>query len=96
VLGQFLANQIAQGAMLTCTSVSTTATSTTCSGMKLDGVDVRLAPTEANTICGAITGKGYVTGSGAGVVGSYLAWSGTQWSLGSGSASPMQNLTCNR
>jgi hypothetical protein len=82
--------------VLTCAAVNKTATTATCNGMKLNGLDARLAPTEANTICNAVTGKGYSTANGMGVAATpYLVWNGTTWALGTAGASPMQNVTCN-
>ncbi|HVH45678.1 MAG TPA: hypothetical protein VM925_25160 [Labilithrix sp.] len=97
VLGQFLATQIVKGASLTCAGVNTTATVATCTGMKLNGLDVRLAGVEANMICQAITGKGFSTANGQGTAANpYLVWNGTTWALATTGASPMQNLHCNR
>ncbi|MEA2747343.1 MAG: hypothetical protein QOI41_1486 [Myxococcales bacterium] len=97
MLGQFLTTQVVKGAVLTCTSTSITATSIGCTGMKLDGVDVRLAPGEANVICNAIDGKAYLTANGASTVSSYMIWTGTTWAFSSAaSRAPMQNLQCGR
>jgi hypothetical protein len=98
VLGQFLASQVVKGAVLTCTTVSTTATIAACNGMKIDGLDARLAVGEANAVCNAITGKGYATANGLATAAiPYFVWSGTTWALSSaGAASPMQNIQCNR
>jgi hypothetical protein len=98
VLGQFLASQIAKGVVVTCASVSTTATIASCSGLKLNGLDVRLSTTEASAICNSITGKGFSMASGtASATSPYLTWNGTKWTLTtSGSATPMQNIHCDR
>jgi hypothetical protein len=65
--------------------------------MKVNGLDVRLAPTEANVICGAITGKGYSNAGGGGVSANpYMGWDGTRWTVIAGTVAPMQNVTCNR
>lgn len=96
VFGQFLASQIVKGAVLTCTSVTSTATTSVCNGMKVNGLDVRLAPVEANVICGAVTGRGYNTASGLGVVPQYISWTAGNWAMVSASTSPMNNVTCNR
>lgn len=98
VLGQFLASQVVKGAVLGCASTSSAATTVSCQGMKLNGVDVRLAPVEADTICAAITGKGYNSASGIGVVNApFMTWTAGAWALQTtGSTAPMQNLTCNK
>jgi hypothetical protein len=96
VFGQFLTSQIVKGAVLSCASVASATTTVSCSGMKVNGIDVRLSPVEANVICGAITGRGYNTANGMGVVSQHLAWTNGNWSLVSTTASPMSNITCNR
>jgi hypothetical protein len=97
VFGQFFPSQIVTGAVLTCTGVSTATSTVTCTGMKLNGLDVYLGPNEANAICNGTTGKGYDTASGLGVVaGPWLKWTAGKWALGTGNTSPMQNLTCKR
>jgi hypothetical protein len=97
MLGQFLPSQTVKGAVVTCASNSTAATTVTCTGLKVDGVPTRLAPNEANVICTVVTGKGYNTANGMGVTsGPYLLWNGSGWALSTASTSPMDNLTCNR
>jgi hypothetical protein len=98
VLGRFLPTQLVKGAVLTCATTTTTATSTSCTGLKLDALDVRLGPAEANAVCGSVTGKTYQSGSGMGTVTApYFTWTGSAWSLTTaGSTSPMQTLDCSR
>ncbi len=98
VLGQFLASQVVKGVVLTCTTTSQTAAVATCNGMKINGLDARLAPAEANAVCNAVTGKGYSTANGlATVAAPYIVWSGSAWAVSNGAAtSPMQNLQCTR
>jgi hypothetical protein len=96
VFGQFLASQIVKGAVLTCATFSSTATTVTCNGMKLNGLDVRLGPTEANVVCNAATGRGYNSASGMGVVPQGLSWTAGAWTFSPSSMSPMNNVTCNR
>lgn len=96
VLGQFLPSQVVKGAVLTCTSVSATATAVTCNGMKLNGLDLRLSPVDANVICGAVSGKGYNTANGLGTTSSFVSFTNGTWAIGTGTVSPMQNLVCNR
>jgi hypothetical protein len=85
-----------QGAILTCTSTSTTATSATCSGLKLNGLDVRLAVGEANAVCNVVTGAGFISASGSGAAAvPYFIWTGTAWALSTAAGpAPMQNLNC--
>jgi hypothetical protein len=96
VLGQFLSSQIVKSALLTCSGVSAAATTVTCTGAKLNGMDIRLATTEVNIVCNAVTGQGFSIASGSGVVDPTLTWNGTTWALSAGTSSPMQNITCNR
>jgi len=98
VLGQFLASQVAKGAVLTCATTALTGTTANCGGMKINGIDVRLATAEAKAVCNAITGKGFGSANGLATAAvPYMLWSGTAWALSSaGSVAPMQNLQCNR
>jgi len=98
VLGQFLASQVVKGAVLTCATNTSAATTVACQGLKVNGLDVRLAPGEANAICSAITGKGYETASGLGLITApFMTWTSGAWTIQpTGSTSPMQNLTCKR
>lgn len=98
VLGQFLPSQVAKGAVLTCGTNTSTATTVGCQGMKVNGLDVKLAPVEANAICSAITGKGYDTAGGSGsITGPFIVWTSGAWAIQpTGSTSPMQNLICKR
>lgn len=96
-LGFFAGSQLVGGALLTCTTVdNASATESICKGLKLNGLDVRLGPNEANTLCMPVTGKGYSSASGIGTVSSALAWTNGAWSLVSGNTSPMGNLNCKR
>jgi Collagen triple helix repeat (20 copies) len=96
-VGSFTPTQIVRGAILTCASFSTSATTTSCSGLKLNGMDVRLGVTEAIVICNSVTGQGFITASGIGSAATpYFIWNGTAWALSSAvGASPMQSITCN-
>lgn len=97
VLGIFAPSQVVKGAVVTCGTINTTATTVECRTMKVNGMDVYLGPTEAGVICSGVTGKGYNSASGMGVVASpWLKWSNNAWTIGTGNASPMQNVTCNR
>ncbi|KOU78124.1 hypothetical protein ADK94_35330 [Streptomyces sp. XY593] len=97
ILGQFIATQIVRDATLTCATTTVTATNTTCSGPKINGLDIRLAGIEAQAICNAVTGQGFSTASGMGAAATpYVIWTGTAWTLSSAGATPMQNLNCDR
>ncbi|MGW2275481.1 hypothetical protein [Streptomyces yangpuensis] len=97
ILGQFIATQIVRDATLTCATTTVTATNTTCSGPKINGLDIRLAGIEAQAICNAVTGQGFSTASGSGAAAvPYVIWTGTAWTLSSAGATPMLNLNCNR
>ncbi|MCX4511400.1 hypothetical protein OHA27_14000 [Streptomyces sp. NBC_01619] len=86
-----------RGATLTCASTNTTATISSCSGPRINGLDIRLALGEAQAICNAVTGLGFSSASGMGVaVNPYVIWTGTTWTLSSAGAAPMQSINCNR
>jgi len=97
-LGMFLASQVVKGAVVTCTGTSSTATTASCTGMKVNGIDARLAAVEANAVCTTVTGKGYYSASGTGSAATpYLVWTGTAWSINTaGNVAPMNNVTCTR
>lgn len=95
-LGVFLATQVVGQAVLTCAAQVDNGTTVACQGMKLNGMDVRLAPTDAGMICNAVTGKGFSTASGVGSVPTYISWNGAAWAIGNNVVAPMQNLTCNK
>ena len=95
-VGFFTATQIVKGAILTCTGTSSTATTASCSGMKLNGLDVRLGAPEATAICNAVTGLGFQSGNGVGTSAPDFLWNGSHWAISSTTASPLQNLTCNK
>jgi hypothetical protein len=94
--GVFQNTQIIKGVLVTCNGITNTATTSACTGMALNGSAVRLASTEANLICAAVTGLGFFTASGAGVATPHYFWNGTQWAGSAGTVAPMQNLTCSR
>ncbi len=72
VVDMFTPTQVVEGAVLTCS----TSTATSCSGLKLNGLDVRLGASEANRICNRVTGAGYVTANGLGAVSLHFAGTG--------------------
>ncbi|MFJ5546247.1 hypothetical protein [Streptomyces sp. NPDC093225] len=88
--------QIVGGAILTCASTSTTATSATCGGPKLDTLDIRLAVSEASAICAVVTRNNFNTASGSGSASPLAIWNGTTWELSSVADTPMTNIVCNR
>jgi hypothetical protein len=84
-----------RSAILTCATTNTTATITTCGGLKLNGLDVRLNVPEANRICNTVTGAGFTSASGSGNAGNpHFFWTGTAWALTSVTEAPMNNLNC--
>jgi hypothetical protein len=91
-VGSFTPTQLVQGAVLTCA----TFTSTQCTGMKLNGLDVRLDIPEANRICNTVRGTNFNNGVGTGVTsGPHFFWNGTNWTLTSSVETPMNTLNCN-
>ncbi|MEV0183752.1 hypothetical protein AB0I54_31340 [Streptomyces sp. NPDC050625] len=97
IFGQFLSTQIVRGATLTCASTSTTTTTASCNGPKINGLDIRLSGIEAQAICNFVTGQGFNTASGMGAAATpYVIWTGTTWALSSAGATPMQNINCDR
>jgi hypothetical protein len=95
-LGRFLATQVVGQAVLTCAAQADNGTTISCTGLKLNGMDVRLAPADAGMICNAVSGKGYSSASGMGQVSQFISWNGTAWAIGTTTVSPMNNLTCNK
>ena len=92
----FTPTQLVQGAVLTCTTTNTTATLTTCAGLKLNGLDVRLAVSDANRVCNTVTAAGFSSGTGTGnAANPHFIWTGTQWALSSATDAPMSTLNCN-
>lgn len=96
VLGQFATSQVVRGAVVTCASVATTASSVSCTGLEINGMDLRLSSTDVNAVCRGITGKGYSTANGLGTVTSpYVVADGTSWAIvTTGAVSPAQNVSC--
>jgi len=91
----FTPTQLVRSAVLTCATTSKTASTASCGGLKLNGLDVRLDFPEGNRICNTVTGANLDTASGAGAASTpHFFWTGTAWALTSGSESPMNNLTC--
>ncbi|MGW7407999.1 hypothetical protein ACWGI9_30555 [Streptomyces sp. NPDC054833] len=86
-----------RGATLTCASTTTTTSTATCNGPKINGLDIRLAVQEATAICNFVTGQNFSSASGAGVAANpYVIWNGTTWALSSAGATPMLNINCVR
>ncbi|UUN25357.1 hypothetical protein [Streptomyces sp. FIT100] len=72
-------------------------TTSSCSGPRINGLDIRLAGIEAQAICSAVTGQSFNTASGMGAaVNPYVIWNGTTWALSSAGATPMLNINCDR
>ena len=96
-VGAFTPTQLVQSAILTCTSESTAGSITTCNGLKLNGVDVRIAVAEAQRICNTVTGLGFSSASGGGTASTpHFIWNGTNWALSSAADPPMNVLNCNK
>jgi collagen triple helix repeat protein len=91
----FTSTQLVRSAILTCATTNTSATITTCGGLKLNGLDVRLNVPEANRICNTVTGAGFTSASGSGTAANpHFFWTGTAWALTSTTEAPMNNLNC--
>jgi hypothetical protein len=92
-IGRFTPTQLVAGAVFTCASTSVTETTATCSGMKLNGLDVQgstgggdvLQSPAWGEICSVVTGKEWtwpVSHSFAGGIDSeYFGWDGAKWVL---------------
>lgn len=94
-VGEFTPTQLVQGAILTCTTISSTGTIATCNGLKLNGLDVRLAVTEANRVCNTVTGLGFSSAGGGGTAANpHFFWNGTAWALTSSTDAPMNSINC--
>jgi hypothetical protein len=92
----FTPTQLVRSAILTCATTNNTPTNAICVGLKLNGLDVRLAVAEAGRICNTVTGAGFTSASGSGPAGNpHFIWTGTAWTLSSGVDAPMNNLNCN-
>ena len=96
-LGQFLSSQIVKGAVLTCSSVLLTSSSSTCLDMKLNGLDILDTSDEAAALvlCAAITGKATASeGTTTSISDPYYVWSGSGWASGAGSRPRLSTLGC--
>jgi Collagen triple helix repeat (20 copies) len=93
----FTPTQIVRAAILTCASTSTSATTTTCSGPLLNGMDIRFGIPEGNAICNVVTGGGFNTiFSNSPPAVPYFIWNGSSWALSSTAISNrIVNLSCN-
>ena len=86
-IGQFTPTQIIHGAVLTCTNPSTSALATSCNGVKVNGLDVRVGPA-LDAICDMVTGKGPAGVSGnLPSTATFFDWDGSTWVLGTDPAS---------
>jgi hypothetical protein len=94
----FTPTQIVRAAILTCASTSATATTATCNGPKLNGMDIRFGIAEGNAICNVVTGGGFNTiftqNTPAAIP--YFVWNGSNWALTStAGVFRIDVLTCN-
>jgi hypothetical protein len=82
---RFTPTQIVNAAVLTCTSTSATATTTTCNDPRLNGMDIRLGFAEAGAICNVVVGNSSLFASSNPTVATvpYFIWNGTNWALAS-------------
>ncbi|HEX6271410.1 MAG TPA: hypothetical protein VFZ53_00150, partial [Polyangiaceae bacterium] len=84
------------GGTLTCTQLTFGATQTTCSSVRVNGLEVAYNGTNANAVCSAVTG-----GSTAGYTGAYSTfdakahWNGAAWSTQNNYV-VFINVFCNR
>ena len=82
---RFTPTQIIEGAILSCASSSGTATSTTCVGPLLNGMQIEVGFGELITICDAVSGgftAAGISGPSAATV-PYFIWNGSNWALSS-------------
>jgi hypothetical protein len=93
---RFTPTQIIEGAILSCASSSGTATSTTCVGPMLNGMQIEVGFAELITICDAVGGisAGGMSGTSTATL-PYFIWNGSSWALSS-SVGPIAatNLFC--
>ena len=95
-VGAFTPTQLVRSAILTCATSTSGGGLTTCTGLKLNGVDVRIAVAEAQRICLTVTGAGFASASGGGNASTpHFIWNGTNWALSSAVEPPMNTLNCN-
>jgi hypothetical protein len=94
-VNRFTPTQIINGAILTCTSASGTASATSCAGPQLNGMDIRNGFPELIEFCTAVAGDHGGTGTGSGVAADpHFIWTGSSWALSSASANRMVNVSC--
>lgn len=93
-LGRFLPTQIVQGAVLTCATTNVTETTTVCTGLKLNDLDVRNTVAAADVICRGVTRKASSARAGSGSFASTVDWDGTQWRVSADAAARLTSVTC--
>jgi hypothetical protein len=93
---RFTPTQIVNAAILTCASTSATATTTTCNGPRLNGIDIRLDFPEAEAICNAIVGNGNLSAASNPTAATvpYFIWNGTNWALASTPVNRIDVMVC--
>jgi hypothetical protein len=85
-VNRFTPTQIIDGAILTCTSASGDANSTTCSGPELNGMDIAFAIPAWREICDVVTGafrSGSILNGAGAATAPYFIWNGSSWALSS-------------
>jgi hypothetical protein len=97
-VGSFTPTQIVEGAILTCASTSVSATTTDCSGSKLNGLNISGVPgfdANGNAICNVVTGHSWAGIAFGGVSpGPQFTWNGSNWVLASAAVQPITAIDC--
>jgi hypothetical protein len=94
-LDRFTPTQIVNGAILTCASTTSTATSTECASPRLNGIEIRFGAPEANAICNAVFGNNnFGIGTSTPATVPYFIWNGSNWALASTAASRIDDIAC--
>lgn len=93
-LGVFALRQIVHGAVLTCDTIQTESAATVCGSPRLNGF--AFYGSDADVLCGAVTGKtaNVVVETGPAVP--YVRWNGASWEVGPGTVSPGVAVSCLR
>jgi hypothetical protein len=95
-LDRFTPTQIVRAAILTCTSATGNATSTTCSAPRLNGMEIRFGGAEADAICNAIEGNhNFSISTTTLATVPYFIWNGSNWALTStAGVSRIDEISC--
>jgi Collagen triple helix repeat (20 copies) len=94
-VGRFTATQIVRGAILTCTSTSVNATSASCGGIKLNGLDIAREGDASTVVCNAVTGSDWIARAfNAAPTFPNFTWNGSNWVLSSAAPNIVTSLIC--